>query len=109
MEKSLQKELFNLIKQGGFTVNHGKGGVRGNSCSLSIPSFNVIVKGQCENYDDSKNAVLSFFRANTEELLGKSLGCCLFVVEVVLLNQSSSNFCISSLSFFLFFSISKLS
>jgi hypothetical protein len=84
MKKKLPKELFKLIKIKCFTVNHGKGGMGGNWCSLSIPSLNIIVKGQCVNKDDSKNAVLSFFRANTDELLGKRHGYLWFIAEDVL-------------------------
>jgi hypothetical protein len=76
MMKKLREGFFNLIKQGRFTVNHGKGGVRLNNCSLDLSFLNVIVKGQCDNYYNSKNAVLSFFRVNTDELLGKRIGFC---------------------------------
>jgi hypothetical protein len=83
MEKNFRKELFNLIKQGRFTANHGKGGGKWNFCSLAIPSFNVIIKGQYWNEDISKNVVLSFFGANTDELLGKRFGLLRVFVEVV--------------------------
>jgi hypothetical protein len=84
MKKNLPKELIQLIRKGGFTVNHGKGGAKWNRCSLSLPSFNFIFKGQYYNQNDSKNVVLSLFRANTDELLGKRLGYIGFFAEVVL-------------------------
>ena len=84
MKINLPKSFIKLIKKGRFTVNHRKGGVGENFYSLGLPSLNVIVKGQCKNLSDFKNAVLLFFRANTDELLGKRLDLVLFLIEVVL-------------------------
>jgi hypothetical protein len=87
MKKNLSKGLFKLIKKGCFTVDHRTGEVEDNRCSIYIRSLNIIVKGQCGNDDDSKNVVLSFFRANTDELLGKRLDFVWFFVEVMLSRQ----------------------
>ena len=79
MNRKQPDELMNLINNGLTTVNHGKGGVEHNNCSNYLPSVDAIVKGQCYNPEDSEtNAVLSFFGANTDKLLGKSLGSLLF-------------------------------
>jgi hypothetical protein len=84
MEKNSPKGLINLIKKGLIAFNHKNDEVKENYCSLGLPSLNVIVKGQWGNSRDSKNAVLSFFRANTSKLLGKSLGFLWLIVEVLL-------------------------
>ena len=80
MNRKQPDELMKLINNGLTTVNHKKGGVRVNYCSNDLPSVDAIVKGQCGNSKDSEtNAVLSFFGANTDKLLGKSV-CSLFVL-----------------------------
>ena len=61
MKKNLLKRFIKLIKKGRFTVNHGKGGVWENLCSLGLPSLNVIVKGQCGN----KNKSIKWIEINT--------------------------------------------
>ena len=77
MKKNKPNDLMKLINNGLTTVNHGKGGV--NRCSNYLPSVDAIVKGQCDNREDSEtNAVLSFFGANTDKLLGKSVCSLLF-------------------------------
>jgi hypothetical protein len=82
MEKQ-KDEFIKLIENGGTPVNHRNDTVRNNSCSNYLPSLDVIVKGQCENSTDSKeNAVLSLFGANTDKLMGKSVGSLLFSVGV---------------------------
>ena len=92
MEKPINK-LIKIIKEGILFktfINHGKGGARHNYCSNALPSHNAIVKGQCENPKDSKvNAVLSFFSANTDKLLGKSLSSLLVLMKQSLLDLTS--------------------
>jgi hypothetical protein len=60
---------FELIHKGGNLVNHKEGGVGYNWCSTDLPLFNAIVKGEFLNTHKSRNAVLSFFSANTNRLL----------------------------------------